>query len=73
MLGLEKCVLRDEWLAFLQWGKYHGSLRFDRGGDYLQGAMQWAVDHGRAPSVSSLKTAVIAEVLNKNDQARDET
>jgi hypothetical protein len=63
MLGLEKCVLNEEWLDFLRWGKHHGSLRFDRGDDYLQGAMQWAVNHGRAESISSLKTAVIGEML----------
>jgi hypothetical protein len=66
MLGLEKCVFKDEWLAFLQWGKHHGSLKFDQEDDYLQGAMQWAVAHGRGSSISSLKTAVIGEMLKQN-------
>jgi uncharacterized membrane-anchored protein YhcB (DUF1043 family) len=68
MQGLEECVCRDEWLVFLQWGKHHGSFRFDRGDDYLQGAMQWAVDHGRASSISSLKAQVIGEMLKNNHQ-----
>jgi hypothetical protein len=49
---MEKYVYRDEWLSFLQWGKHHPDLNFDKGDDYLKGMTQWAVERNRATEES---------------------
>jgi hypothetical protein len=46
--GLEELVRQDEWQEFLLWGHRHHTLKFDRGIDYLDGALEFGAQHGRA-------------------------
>jgi hypothetical protein len=62
---MEKYVYRDEWLSFLQWGKHHPDLNFDKGGDYLKGVTQWAVERNRATE-ESIAEEVIREWSERN-------
>src|SRR5262249_14928180 len=50
--GIDKCVLRHEWLAFLKWGKRHPEYHFDKGAEYLDAAQKWGADRGRTNCVA---------------------
>jgi hypothetical protein len=60
--GIDKCVLRREWLAFLKWGKRHPEYHFDQKADYLDAAQRWGADRGR-PNCVAFKFAVLGEVI----------
>jgi hypothetical protein len=52
MQWMEKYVHRDEWLSFLQWGKRHPDLNFERGVDYFKGMSEWAIARKRGTEES---------------------
>jgi hypothetical protein len=64
MQGFGQLVLRSELLDFLRWGKRHAVFEFDKRDDYLQGAVDWAVEHNRGTKANIL--AQIARELTKN-------
>ena len=46
-MDLGECVLENERLEFLKWGKAHPTLHFDIKAEYIKGAEEWAKARGR--------------------------